>query len=150
MFTQTITVFNRYHNSKGDTWYPHILDNVEVNVDKASIVAKYGIETSDTAGLHVRYDNKDGQIYVNGLRYLPPKEWAKQVNDDLGNTITFNDDAQNGDFFIIGEYPDLTPILDEDFKKGFYNELNTKLDYCYSITSVGIYKLIPHFEIMAK
>lgn len=150
MFKETITVFNRYHNSLGDTWYPHVLNNVELNIDKASMIAKYGAESTDTASLYVGYTNINGEIFVDGIKFLPPKEWAKQVNDDLRDTLTFNDDAQNGDFFIVGDLGYREPILDEDYKKGFYNELNTKLDYCYSITSVGIYKLIPHFEITAK
>ncbi len=156
MFSDTITLFNRYHsNTTGDTWYPHVLHNVNLNTDKANIVATYGQESTDSAKLIVHYkeisidDNK--AIVIEDLPFMPPKEWSKQTNDKLADSITFNDDAQLFDFFVVGDLGYNEPILDEDYKKGFYNVMNNKFDYCYAITSVGgPYKIIPHFELLAK
>lgn len=151
MYSETITLFNRYHSRYGDMWYPHILTNVNLVSDKSSIMAKYGAETSDKASLHVKYDSVDGKIVINGINYLPPKEWAKQTNDKLSDSITFNDDSNYFDFFILGEYEGSGPINDDDYIEGFYNEMQKTKDYCYAITSVSSpYKVIPHFEIMAK
>ena len=198
MFADTITLFNRYHSkTTGDTWYPHVLHTVELNTDKASIIAKYGTEASDSATMLVHYGYvtqvsysettdttfDDAKTYyvltddeyvettdtsfvagttyyekseeevkaVENITYMPPKEWAKQTNDKLADTITFNDDAQYFDFFVVGDLGITSPVLDEDYAKGFYNDCNSKYDYCYAITSVGgAYKLIPHFEILAK
>ena len=120
--------------------------------DKASLIAKYGAESSDSASLHVKYKKMAGnEINVQGLKYLPPKEWSGQDNGKLSNTITFNDDSNYFDFFICGEYEITEPIIDDDFMEGFYNEIQKQKDYCFVITSVSSpYKLIPHFEIMAK
>ena len=56
MFKDTITVFNRYIDSLGTiTWYPTVIYNVNVNIDKASIIAKYGAESRDSVVLNVPY-----------------------------------------------------------------------------------------------
>ena len=47
MYNDTITLFNRYESKLGDTWYPSILHNTNLNMDKASIVAKYGSDSQD-------------------------------------------------------------------------------------------------------
>lgn len=198
MFNDTITLFNRYHsNTTGDTWFPHVLHNVHLITDKASMVAAYGQESSDSASLNIHYNNKTIERYnktndtvwndtkeyyelnngtyaisqngsfdvntdyyeksfveimtIENIPFLSPKEWSKQTNDKLADSITFNDDAQLFDFFVVGDIGYTQPILDDNFKKGFYNVMNTKYDYCYAITSVGgPYKLIKHFELLAK
>lgn len=148
MYSETITLFNRYHSRYGDIWFPHILHNVDLVVDKASILARYGAETTDKASLHVKYDKG---MTIDGIPYLPPKEWAGQTNDKLADSLTFNSDSNYFDFFILGEYESSGPINDDDFIEGFYNEMQKTKDYCYAITSVSSpYKVIPHFEIMAK
>lgn len=151
MYSETITLFNRHHSAKGDIWYPHILSKVDLVTDKASVIAKYGAESADSASLHVKYNMEGKDINIQGLKYLPPKEWASQSEELLSSTVTFNDDSNHFDFFINGEYESMDPIVDDDYPEGFYNEIQKSKDYCYVITSVSSpYKLIPHFEIMAK
>ena len=151
MYSETITIFNRYHSRAGDMWFPHVLENVNLISDKASLMEKYGAETKDSASLHVKYTNRLGRIYIDELPYLPPKEWASLTNDELNDYITFNDDANYFDFFILGDYESSAPIMDDDYAEGFYAEMNKAKDYCYAITSVSSpYKVIKHFEIMAK
>ena len=152
MFNTTITLFNRYRSKElGDIWYPHILHNVQLIKDKASITAKYGAESTDSASLIINSKNVNGNVYVNDILYIPPKMWAGQVNDDLPATLTFNDNAETFDFFVEGDVGMTEAIDDAEYKNGFYNYMNKKYDYCYAITKVGSgYTLIPHFEIMAK
>lgn len=64
MYNDTITLFNRYESKLGDTWYPSILHNTNLNMDKASIVAKYGSDSQDNAVLNVQYSLKSGQKMV--------------------------------------------------------------------------------------
>lgn len=146
MFDKTITLFNRYHSRQGDIFIPHVINNVQLRMDKASILAKYGADAKDSATLII---NTPGDMSISGIPYLPPKEWAKLVNEELANYITINDNATYFDFFIVGEYPEEV-VNDDDYLDGFYNHLNTEKDYVYAITSVARYDLIPHFEIMAK
>lgn len=149
MYSETITLFNRYHSRLGDIWYPHILHNVNLIVDKASIMAKYGAETTDKASLHVKYSNNDG-ILIDGINYLPPMEWKKLTNDKLAEYITFNSDSNYFDFFILGEYEGTEPIVDDNYLDGFFSHMEEETE-CYAITSVSSpYKVIPHFEIMAR
>ena len=148
MYNDTVTLFNRYQSRLGDTWYPSILRGVQLDMDKAAIIAKYGPESSDNAVLHVKYRIVDGKKMVGDKLWLPPKEWIHAPNDDYSNFLTFND-GTDFDFFMFGEWEGgETPISDED---NFYNDLNKRYDYVFAITAVGgPYKTIPHFEIMGR
>lgn len=147
MYTDTVTVFNRYKSRLGDMWYPTVISGVNVNIDKAAIIAKYGTESKDNAVLNVPYHYLGGAKMIGEKPYLPPKEWDKQTNDLLPESITFASGA-DFDFFVLGEYPITSPISDDDFLDGFYNQVNTECDYVFAITSVAQYSVIPHFEIM--
>lgn len=152
MFADVITVFNRYEDSlKNVTWYPTVIHGVNLLIDKAAIVAKYGAESKDNALLNIHYQTVDGQIMVDGKPYFPPKEWERQTNDKLSETITFAS-GTGFDFFILGEYPTTEPILDDydNYKHGFFEEMKEEYDFVFAITSVGMYSVIPHFEITGK
>ena len=74
-------------------WYPHVLSGVHLETDRGQIIKKYGPESTDNAELHIAYTEKNGQKIITDtagkeLIWLPPKAWAKQVNDDLANSIT--------------------------------------------------------------
>ena len=127
-----------------------MLSGVYLIIDKAANVAKTGLDSADTANLHVKYHTVDGTVMVGDKPYVPPKEWGKQPNDELEESITF----ASGDFFMQGEYAE-APILDSDYANrvdgGFYDYLNKRHYYVFLITTVGgPYTLIPHFEIGGK
>lgn len=147
MYTDTITLFNLYQSSLGDMWYPTILHNVYLSIDRAAIIAKYGAESKDNAILHVQYEKRDDGIYIANKKYLPPKEWDRQTNDTLSDTVTFSS-GTDFDFFIEGEWKDNMPISDNDYPSNFYNYMNSYHDNCFRITSAAKYTVIPHFEIM--
>lgn len=152
MFTDTVTVFNYYKDSlKNVTWYPTVIHGVNLLIDKAAIVAKYGAESKDNAVLNIHYQTLDGQIMVEDKPYFPPKEWERQTNDKLADSITFAS-GTGFDFFMLGEYPTTEPILDDydNYKHGFFEEMKEEYDFVFAITSVGMYSVIPHFEITGK
>ena len=148
MYNDTITLFNRHKGSSGDMWYPTVISGVNLSIDKAAIVAKYGAEAKDNAVLNVKYHIVDSNKMVGDKIWCPPKEWSRQDEGMLQKTLTFAD-GQKFDFFYVGEWPDTEPISDNIHTDGFYNYMNAYYDYVFKITSVGgSYKLIPHFEIM--
>lgn len=147
MYSDKITLFNHYKSRLGDMWYPTVIRGVNLNMDKAAIMAKYGAESNDKAVLNIHYQTVDGQIMVDGKPYLPPKEWSNQTNDKLPESITFNS-GKDFDFFMLGEYPTKEPIVNDDYLDGFYNHVNSEYDFVFAVTSVAKYTAIPHFEIM--
>lgn len=150
MFNDTITLFNRYQSRLGDTWYATVIHNVQINMDKAAIMAKYGAESQDNAVLNVHYHFSDGKRIISGKEWLPPKDWDRQVNDLLPKSLTFTG-GQNFDFFIIGEWDGDMTISDEAYAEGFYDYMNSRYDYVFVISSVGgPYSVIPSFQIMGK
>lgn len=151
MYNDTITLFNKYEDVTGITWYPTVLNGVNLTLDKAAIIAKYGAESKDNAILNVRHQTVDGIRIVGNKPYLPPKEWRKQKEDLRSKTLTFSD-GQAFDFFYFGDWGSETPVSDDSYGvNGFYDYMNRNYDYVFAITSVGgAYKVIPHFEIMGK
>ena len=57
MYKDTVTLFCRETGDRetGDTWHPTVLPNVNLMIDRASIVSQYGPESKDSAVLSVRY-----------------------------------------------------------------------------------------------
>lgn len=161
MYQATVTVFNFYKSPSAALWFPHVLTGVDIVTDKGQMLRQYGPDSTDAAELHIAYTEQDGKkIIVNALSsepalntlgeplpWLPPKEWAKQVNDMLDDTITF----KSNDFFWIGEWKDGSVNDDEYIAMryaSFYDYMNRNFDYVFNITSVGgPYTVIPHFEI---
>lgn len=144
MYQDTITLFNRKPGDRGnpDTWYPTVIENVNLNVDRAAILAKYGAESQDKAVLFIRYTTDGGNILVADKPWTLPKTW-----DGSEDSLTFGTD---GDFFWQGEWPDGV-VTDEQYgSEGFYGYMNRTHDNVFSITAAAKYSVIPHFEIMGK
>lgn len=150
MHSDTITLFNRKESRSGDTWYPTVIRNVHVNMDKSAILAKYGAEAQDSASLYIRY-TRDGEKKMVGKKsWLPPKRWGNLL--DHTKAITFSDGARF-DFFWVGDWGNEDPVEDVDYASDtdFYTYMNKTHDHVFAISSVGgPYSVIPHFEIMGK
>lgn len=152
MYTDTVTVFNKYEYQTGISWYPRVIFGCDLVTDRAANVAKTGLDTADTAKLHILYRTENGEKVINNhgatLKWLPPKKW--KAMEDKSEYITF----QPGDLILRGEYQEEV-IQDSAYSSrvsnGFYEHLNKTEDDVYLITSVGgPYTLIKHFEIGAK
>lgn len=148
MYSDTVTIFNRYESRLGDMWYPTVLHDVNVMADRSAIVQKYGEESKDNAVLNVQYNTEQNDIKIAGKIYLTPKAWDRQTNDLLPETITFTP-GEKFDFFFLGEWPE-DPVADDDYENGFYDYMNSAYDGVYAVTSVSKLGVIPHFEITGK
>lgn len=146
MYQDTITLFNRKpgERGQGDTWLPTVIKGVNLNIDRAAILAKYGAESQDNAMLSIPY-KKDGEsVQVAGKTWMPPKAWDKSES-----TLTFTS-GNDFDFFWKGEWTDGI-VSDSDYMhEGFYNYMNRVHDYVFAVSAVAMYSVIPHFEIMGK
>ena len=157
MHSDTVTIFNFYESNTAAIWYPHVLSGVHLETDRGQIMKLYGPDSTDNAQLHIPFVDKDGKRVVvdasgKELPWLSPKEWRKQVNDLLNDSITFNPTT---DFFMAGTWDREGPIEDANYTdrryEGFYAFMNAEKDFVYLISSVGgPYKVIPHFEILGK
>lgn len=150
MYKDTITLFNRKEGDEGDTWYPTVLHNVQINMDRAAILAKYGAESADSAVLNIRY-KQDGKNKIIGEKlWRPPKLWDQLLEPEKALTFTT---GTRFDFFWLGDWGNEDPVRDADYfaDTDFYTYMNRTHDYVFAISSVGgPYSAIPHFEIMGK
>lgn len=151
MYDKTVTIFNKCENEDEEIcWYPHVVTKCDLIINKTANIVKTGLDSADTANLHIKYTTNSDKKIVCGKEYYNPKEWSKQEEDRLTETITFAE----GDFFIDTEYEE-TVIKDKDYTNrvngGFYDYMNKKYDHVYKITNIGgPYTLIKHFEIGGK
>lgn len=145
MYDDTVTVFNRLKNKSGDIWYPSVLHNANINLDKSTINEKYGASSQDNAILNLHYTPDSSEKKIAHKIWKPPKEW-KQCNP-LSHVLTF---SPSQDFFYLGDWGNEEPVSDNDYTDGFYNYMNGKYDYVFIITGASSYDLIPHFEITGK
>lgn len=144
MYQDTITLFNRKRGQAGDTWYPTVIHNVNLVIDRAAVVAKYGADSKDNAILNVRYKIQDGAITIAEKPWMPPKAWDKTTD-----SITFAGGSEF-DFFWEGEW-DGGITQDADYhEEGFYGYMNRTHDSVFAINSVSKLSVIPHFEITGK
>lgn len=153
IYKQTVTIWNRVHYSYGEEmlWYPTVIENVHLIIDKSNGWDSNGGHAQDNARLHIRYQLSGGKILVAGKQWLEPKVYRKQ--DRPQDFITFAyGDGDTFDFFMEGTADGFdNPVSDDMYsKKGFYNYMNSNYDNVFAITSVSKYNLIPHFEIMAR
>ena len=96
MYDETITLFNRYEDQTGNVfWYPTVLQHVDLITDKVANIVRTGIDSADTASLHVAYTPYNGTIMVQGKKWLSPKAWKAQTNEELPGTITFAASRKN-------------------------------------------------------
>lgn len=146
MYRDTITLFNRKRGTTGtgDTWYPTVIKNVNLSIDRAAVVEKYGAESKDNAILNVRYTVENGDITVAGKPWMPPKAWDKTMD-----SITFAGGSEF-DFFWAGEWTGGVKQDAEYGAEGFYGFMNRTHDYVFAINSVSKLSVIPHFEITGK
>lgn len=143
MHRDTVTIFNKKPGGRLEApiWYPTVIHGANLNIDRAAIMAKYGPDSQDNAELHIRYQRDGENILVSGKPWMPPKAW-----DKTEDSITFGPD----DFFWKGEW-DGGIVTDADYGvDGFYGYMNRTHDYVFAVSSVALYSVIPHFEIMGK
>ena len=119
---------------------------MDLNADRAALTAKYGSACNDKAVLHIRYVWQDGYM-VGGKQYLTPLIW--QAEDDPSGAVTFQS-GEGFDFFMEGAWPDKGPVADGDWPGGFYEHLARTRDGVYAVSSMAMYSLISHFEVMGR
>ena len=145
MYRDTVTVFNCKRGIDGDIWYPTILHDVNLNMDKGSVIKQYGAESQDNAILFVRYTKDGDTIKVGSNIWLPPKEW--QGLSDQAGKFTFDD---NGDFFWLGEWSGSVAYEGAYGSQTFYEYMLANYDFVFAVTSVNYLSVIPHFEVTGK
>ena len=74
MYNDVITVFNRYENFSGVFWYPSVLKNVNVNIDKGYVLRQYGADSQDNAVLNVKYRISNGEKFIGDKKGISVKK----------------------------------------------------------------------------
>lgn len=133
MYKDTITIYNRYNG----IWRGVVLDGVDINADRAAIVAKYGSDSKDNVRLHIKCAGDALAKYVEPNAYSGAQDTFTLSS---GNCFTF---------FTEGAQSVLEGV-DADYTDGFYDYMNATVGKCYAVTSVARYSVIPHWEIMGR
>lgn len=126
MFNDTVTIFNLYN----ETWYPTVLQGVEVQEVNGRTESKDGSTPNNNCSLHIPESLMQD--------YCRPKEYTGD-----GYTI------REGDFFVIGDFSS-EPVDENDYVSGYVTYMKDTYDGVYNVNSIGIYKAIPHIEVNAS
>lgn len=149
MFSDTVTLFNRFDGGGRVLWLPSKIGGVYLCASRA-VTAGYGAGADSAVELHVPIGEPyDGVRTVGGKLWLPPLTWRSQTEAEAAKTLTFVC-GEKFDFFITGTWDGDGPVDDGAYRAdgGFYGYLKRTRDGVYAVTSVeGPFSLIPHFEI---
>lgn len=132
---KTVTLFNRSFNAETEeeTYYPTLLENVDLVETKGANVSKSGMDSADAAKLYI-------DLSKMPKPYIEPKAWAALSEEEKPNYITF---TPAEDFFIKGNHTDV--VLPEN---DVYQWLLDNCDDCYKVTTIDKYEdILPHFEV---
>ena len=132
---KTVTLFNRSFNAETEeeTYYPTLLEGVDLAETKGANVSKSGMDSADAAKLFVCIGD------VNKT-YMEPKAWDALTEDEKKNYITFH---STEDFFVKGDQTAVDlPETDA------YEWMRNNFDDVYKVTNIDKYEdILPHFEV---
>ena len=146
MYRDTVTLFCRYKDGQtGATmWHSVILPGVDLNEDRASIVAAYGEQAQDRAILHIKTLPPGCETRVGELVYKWPKEYT-------GEPGTFSLKSGNDfDFFIAGCHGTCEDTAENDYLDGFFDHMNATHDRVYKVSNAAVFSVIPHIEVTGR
>lgn len=132
---KTVTLFNRSFNAETEeeTYYPTLLEGVDLVETKGANVSKSGMDSADAVKLYIDFANMAKQ-------YLPPKAWDALPEEEKQDYITFHSAE---DFFVKGDRSDVE--LPEEY---VYEWMYENFDDVYKVTTVDKYEdILPHFEV---
>lgn len=132
---KTVTLFNRSFNAETEeeTYYPTLLEGVDLVETKGANVSKSGMDSADAAKLYIDFANMAKQ-------YLSPKAWDALPEEEKQDYITFH---STEDFFVKGDRSDVE--LPEEY---VYEWMYENFDDVYKVTTVDKYEdILPHFEV---
>lgn len=132
---KTVTLFNRSFNAETEeeTYYPTLLEGVDLVETKGANVSKSGMDSADAAKLFVCIGD------VNKT-YMEPKAWDALTEDEKKNYVTFH---STEDFFVKGDQAAVDlPETDA------YEWMRNNFDDVYKVTNIDKYEdILPHFEV---
>lgn len=132
---KTVTVFNRSYNAETEqeTYYPTMLEGVDLVETKGANVSKSGMDSADAVKLFVEFCNLE-------KKYTPPKEWEALPEDKKRDYFTF---TPAEDFFVKGDRTEVK--LPEE---NAYEWMRDHFDDVYKVTNIDKYEdILPHFEV---
>ena len=130
-----VTLFNRSFNAETEeeTYYPTLLEGVDLVETKGANVSKSGMDSADAAKLFVCIDDAN-------KTYMEPKAWDALTEDEKKNYITFH---STEDFFVKGDQT-AADLPETDV----YEWMRNNFDDVYKVTNIDKYEdILPHFEI---
>lgn len=140
-YNKAVTIWNKYTDGLMETevWLPTLVENVRLLVSKGNNVMNSGLDTADSARLHIM----DG-MSAPDKSYLDPIEWVRLPNEE--KPLYFTLESENDSFFVEGD----ATAVDPSGKDNFFNFMKESYHNCFKITSVDRFEIIPHWECWGK
>ena len=133
-YNKIVTVYHRTTEGlmEKETWYPTVLKDVRLLVNRGENITKSGMESADSAKLFIKTDNLP-------IPYKKPLEWLNLSEEEKAKNFTL---VSGEDFFVEGD-----TSTEEIPESGFFSYMKGKYDNCFKVTNVDVFELIPHLEV---
>lgn len=139
MFGRDMTLFNSYNG----TWRKTVLKDCNIHFTQSKSNSTQGNILSNTAEIYIHFTGDFSVETSSGtVTYIGYKDYEK-LSDPSGY-ITF---SPQKDFFYDGVFEDLDVEDDDNYEEGYYEEVLSNYGGVYQVTSVAVYKFIPHFVV---
>ncbi len=139
-YNKTVTIWNRHVDTvwEKESWFPTVIENVRLIVSKGNNVMTSGLDTADTARLHI-----SDQISTSDKPYMDPVEWNKLEAAEKKEYYTL--ESQNHTFFVEGDASEESGEVEN-----FFEYMKENYNNCFRITSADRFEIIPHYECFGK
>ena len=136
LYTKTVTIWNRLRGGtwEREQWFPTVITNARLIISKGNNVLKSGLETADTARLHI-----SDSISVPDKPYVDPITWKNSP------ATHYTLESEEGSFFTEGD-----TSAEDTTESGFFERIEQTYPACFRISKVDRFEVIPHFEVFGK
>lgn len=140
-YSKSVTIWNKYTDGLAETevWLPTLIENVRLLVSKGNNVMVSGLDTADSARLHIMDD-----VSVPGKPYIDPITWSGLSSEEKAKYFTL--ESENDSFFVEGD----VVAVSSSGKDNFFDYMKRSCNNCFRMTSVDRFEIIPHWECWGK
>ena len=149
-YKDAVVLYNRHYNDTLETeyYFGTLFENVRIELTQAENINKSGMKDADSFLVKIPNDGT--------LNYANPPDWENMSEEE--KLKHFNLRSNDFDFVVIVKKDELLIdrelpvglINSDDYPGKFFQYMVNEKGNCYKVNTIGVYSLIPRFEIGGK
>ena len=149
-YKDAVVLYNRHYNDTLETeyYFGTLFENVRIELTQAENISKSGMKDADSFLVKIPNDGT--------LNYVNPPDWENMSEEEKLKHFTLR--SNDFDFVVIAKKDELLIdkelpvglINSDDYPGKFFQYMVNEKGNCYKVNTIGVYNLIPMFEIGGK